>query len=69
MADQPRGELHEFNWGQIHKVFMPEGETRTFTQMSAQDMEDWRESVDDNWCGKQFARWLIAKSKNDSMNN
>lgn len=64
MTEQPRGELHEYNWGQLHKIFIPEGETRTFSEMSAQDMEDWRKIVDDNWCGKKFALWLIEKSKN-----
>lgn len=58
LSDKPRGELHEYNWGDLHKIFIPNGLDKTLSEMSAKDMDSWRQSKQDDWCGRQFARWL-----------
>lgn len=58
LAKEPRGELHAYNWGELHKIFIPEGGEKTFTEMSAEEMDNWRGSRMDDWCGKKLALWL-----------
>lgn len=58
LAEEPKGEMHEYNLGELHKLFIPERQDKTFCEMTVQEMDEWRQSKQENWCGKQFARWL-----------
>ncbi len=58
LAKEPRGELKPYNWGEVHKIFIPEGSSKTFTEMSAEEMDSWRAGHYENWCGRKFAKWL-----------
>lgn len=61
LAMEPRGELNPWNWGELHKIFIPKGLDRTFTQMSQQEMDEWRITQQKNWCGKEFAKWVMDR--------
>jgi XTP/dITP diphosphohydrolase len=58
LADTPRGELKQYHWGELHKVFIPESQIKTFTEMTEAEMDSWRAGRYEDWCGRQFARWL-----------
>ncbi len=58
LAEAPRGELKSYHWGELHKIFIPEGQTKTFTEMTEAEMDSWRAGRYEDWCGRQFARWL-----------
>ncbi len=58
LAEAPRGQLQPYHWGQLHKVFIPEGQDRTFSEMNEAEMDIWRAGREGEWCGPQFARWL-----------
>jgi XTP/dITP diphosphohydrolase len=64
LAEGPRGELHEYNWGELHKIFVPEGESKTFAEMTKEEMESWKDTKQDEGYGKQFAQWL-SKERRD----
>lgn len=46
LAEEERGELGAHNWGEIHKIFIPEGKTKTFAEMTAEEMGDWSSNRD-----------------------
>lgn len=57
LAEAPRGKLQPHNWGELHKIFIPQGETKTFSEMTASEMDSWRKEHYEEWAGWQFARW------------
>lgn len=58
LADTPRGRLKPYHWGELHRIFIPEGQTKTFTEMTETEMNRWLAGRYEDWCGRQFARWL-----------
>ena len=58
LAAEPRGELKPYNWGALHKIFIPDGWSKTFTEMTEDEMNRWRGEHAHEWCGAQLARWL-----------
>ena len=61
LAETPRGELHEHNWGELHKIFIPEGQDKTFSEMSAEEMDAWARARQHEWCGRRFAHWVTER--------
>jgi len=58
LATEPRGEMHSYNWGPLHKVFIPDGQTKTLCEMTEEEMQAWLKTRANDWYGKQFADWL-----------
>lgn len=58
LADVSHGQLQPHNWGILHTIFMPEGWTKTFSEMTADEMHTWRLDRAGDWCGHQLAEWL-----------
>lgn len=63
LAQKPLGRMHKYNWGQLHKIFIPLGHDKTFTQMTEKEMDEWLSGQNDQWCGKKFAEWLVKNKK------
>lgn len=61
LAEEPRGELHEYNWGELHKIFIPEGHEKTFAEMTAEEMDAWSRARQLEWCGRKFAKWYQGR--------
>jgi XTP/dITP diphosphohydrolase len=61
LSDKPRGELHKNSWSVLHKIFIPEGQSQTMSEMSKEEKDSWHESREDEWCGKQFAKWIVKR--------
>jgi inosine/xanthosine triphosphate pyrophosphatase family protein len=58
LAEMPRGILHKYNWGELHKIFIPNGEKKTSAGMTAEEMDHWRKTRQENWHGRKFENRL-----------
>lgn len=58
ISDRPFGKMNEWNWGELHKVFIPEGWDKTFCQMTKAEIESWRGDKRQDWLGNKFVKWL-----------
>ncbi|MDP2631775.1 MAG: non-canonical purine NTP pyrophosphatase [Candidatus Uhrbacteria bacterium] len=61
LAEEPRGELQAHNWGELHKVFIPNDQTKTLAEMNVDEMANWRKGEYHNSCGRTFAKWIEAE--------
>ena len=63
LAKEPLGKLQPHNWGELHKIFIPQGHTKTFAQMSAEEYYGWRKEISEEREGKKFAKWILKNKK------
>lgn len=63
LADKPRGVLHKYNLGELHKIFIPDGEKKTLAEMTAGEMDHWRKTRQEDWYGRKFAKWICVGSE------
>lgn len=58
LLEQARKPKHLF-WGELHTIFLPQGAKKTFSQMSAPEIQDWQAKYKEKHYAAKFGRWFL----------
>lgn len=61
LTTEPRGKLNKHNLSDLHKIFIPFGENKTLAEMEEKEIEKWRKTIQADWYGNKFAKWIKNK--------
>jgi len=61
LSEAPRGELKDYHWSDLVRVFIPSGEDKILAEMAFEKYQKWRERRYVDSFATKFAEWFSKK--------
>lgn len=61
LSDSIKGEAKDYQWSELWRIFIPEGENKTLAEMTLEEYENWRSRRLNNSAISKFGGWYSRR--------